>query len=48
MSLDSSDLQAIRKIVREELEPIEGEVAALGNDVKEIYRILADNNLQII
>ena len=48
MSLDATDLRAIRQIVREELEPLEGEVTALGNDVKEIYRILADNNLQVV
>lgn len=54
MNLTSDDLQAIREViktelsvvvrdaVREELQPISGELAALRNDVKEIYGMLSD------
>jgi len=41
MSLSYDDLQAIRKIVEETVNPIKGELEALGNDVKEIYDMLA-------
>lgn len=41
MSLSYDDLQAIRKIVEETVDPIKGELEALGNDVKEIYRMIA-------
>ena len=41
MSLSYDDLQAIRKIVEETLDPIKGELEALGNDVKEIYDMIA-------
>jgi cell shape-determining protein MreC len=42
MSLTHDDLQAIRKIVEETVAPIKGEVEALGNDIKEIYEMIAD------
>ncbi len=41
MSLSYDDLQAIRKIVEETVGPIKGELEALGNDVKEIYSMIA-------
>ena len=41
MSLSYDDLQAIRKIVEETVDPIKGELEALGNDVKEIYSMIA-------
>jgi hypothetical protein len=44
MSLSYDDLQEIRKIVEETVNPIKGDLEALGNDIKEIYDMLA--NLQ--
>jgi cell shape-determining protein MreC len=44
MSLTYDDLQAIRKIIEETVDPIKGELKALGNDIKEIYDMIA--NLQ--
>lgn len=41
MSLDASDLLAIRSIVREETEPLAKRMEALENDVKEIYFMIA-------
>lgn len=41
MSLSYEDLQAIRKIVEETVDPIKGELEALGNDIKEIYNMLS-------
>jgi len=35
MSLTYDDLQAIRKVVEETVHPINGELEALGNDIKE-------------
>jgi uncharacterized Fe-S cluster-containing radical SAM superfamily enzyme len=42
MSLTYDDLQAIRKIVEETVSPIKGELESFGNDIKEIYEMLAD------
>jgi len=36
MRLSYDDLKAIRKIVEETIDPIKGELEALGNDIKEI------------
>jgi len=44
MSLSYDDLQGIRKIVEETVNPIKGGLEALGNDIKEIYDMIA--NLQ--
>jgi hypothetical protein len=44
MSLTYDDLQAIRTIVEETVSPIKGDLEALGNDIKEIYEMIA--NLQ--
>jgi hypothetical protein len=41
MSLTYDDLQEIHKIVEETVHPIKGELKALGNDIKEIYDMLA-------
>jgi len=41
MSLSYDDLQAIRKVVEETVDPIKGELEALGNDIKEIYGMIA-------
>lgn len=41
MSLSYEDLQAIRKVVEEAIHPVQGDIEALANDVKEIYDMLA-------
>ncbi len=41
MSLTSSDLQEIRNIIKEEIQPVQGELHALRNDIKEIYDMIA-------
>ena len=42
MSLTFNDLQSIREIVKETIDPIKGDLEALSNDVKEIYSMLAN------
>jgi uncharacterized protein (UPF0335 family) len=42
MSLTYDDLQAIRNVVKEEMNPLSGEIEALSNDIKEIYSMIAD------
>lgn len=42
MSLSYEDLQAIRKVVEETIDPVRGSIEALTNDVKEIYAMLAE------
>jgi ABC-type phosphate transport system auxiliary subunit len=46
MSLSGTDLLEIRSIfkeeLREELQPIKGELEALSNDIKEIYEMISD------
>ncbi|HSW75238.1 MAG TPA: hypothetical protein VLG16_05225 [Candidatus Saccharimonadales bacterium] len=42
MSLSHDDLQAIRKIVEETVDPIKGDIEALSNDIKEIYEMISD------
>jgi hypothetical protein len=42
MSLSYDDLQAIRSIVEETVDPLRGDVEALSNDIKDIYEMLAD------
>lgn len=41
MSLTYKDLQEIRKIVEEMVQPITGELEALKNDIKEIHGMIA-------
>lgn len=41
MSLTQSDFQEIRTIFREEISSLDGRVAALESDVKEIYHMIA-------
>jgi hypothetical protein len=38
MSLSYDDLQSIRKIVEETVQPIYGKLEAFENDIKEIYK----------
>lgn len=50
MSLTTNDLDEIRNIIesslakqsQEVIKPIQGELEALGNDIKEIYEMIAD------
>ena len=42
MSLTSTDLTDIRGILKEELRPVQGELEALSNDIKEIYSMISD------
>ena len=42
MSLTSTDLADIRGILKEELRPLQDELEALSNDIKEIYSIISD------
>lgn len=42
MSLSYDDLQAIRKIVEETVNPIRGDIEALSNDIKDIYVMIAE------
>lgn len=42
MSLTSTDLADIRGILKEELRPLQGELEALSNDIKEIYGMISD------
>jgi hypothetical protein len=42
MGLTHDDLQAIRTIIEETVNPVRGDIEALTNDVKEIYAMLAD------
>jgi hypothetical protein len=46
MSLTHDDLQAIRAIIEETINPVRGDIEALSNDVKEIYGMLADPQKQ--
>ncbi len=42
MSLSQEDLQAIRTIVEETVNPLRGDIEALNNDIKEIYVMISD------
>jgi len=42
MSLTTTDLADIRGILKEELIPLQGELEALSNDIKEIYGMISD------
>ena len=42
MSLSYDDLQAIRQIVEETVNPIRGDIEALSNDIKDIYGMIAE------
>ncbi|HUB94015.1 MAG TPA: hypothetical protein VMB52_05940 [Verrucomicrobiae bacterium] len=44
MSLSYDDLQAIRAIVEETVNPLRGDIEALSNDIKDIYKMIG--NLQ--
>lgn len=48
MSLTYDDLQEIRKIVEETVNPIKGELEALRNDIKEIYDMIADLQSKVL
>ena len=42
MSLSYDDLQAIRTIVEETINPLRGDIEALSNDIKDIYEMIGD------
>jgi hypothetical protein len=42
MSLSQDDLQAIRAVVEETINPLRGDIEALNNDIKEIYSMISD------
>jgi selenophosphate synthase len=42
MSLSYDDLQAIRTIVEETVNPLRGDIEALSNDIKDIYEMIGD------
>jgi ABC-type phosphate transport system auxiliary subunit len=41
MSLSYDDLQAIRTIVEETVNPLRGDIEALSNDIKDIYGVIS-------
>lgn len=41
MSLSYDDLQAIRTIVEETVNPLRGDIEALSNDIEDIFRVNA-------
>jgi len=43
MSLTQNDLMQIRFIIHEAVDPLNGKIEALQNDVKDIYFMLADH-----
>jgi ABC-type phosphate transport system auxiliary subunit len=42
MGLSYDDLQAIRTIVEETVNPLRGDIEALSNDIKDIYEMIDD------
>jgi len=42
MGLSYDDLQAIREVVEETVDPIKGESEAIGNDIKVIYAMITE------
>ena len=47
MGLTQNDLMQIRSIVQEVVRPLQGEIEALRNDVKEIYQILSQHETRL-
>ena len=45
MSLSYDDLQAIRTIVEETVKPLRGDIEALSNDIKDIYKMIGNLGL---
>ncbi|HUD06929.1 MAG TPA: hypothetical protein VMR34_03520 [Candidatus Saccharimonadales bacterium] len=41
MSLTTTDRVDIRSILKEEIKPLQGDLKALTNDIKEIYRMIS-------
>lgn len=48
MSLASTDLADIRGILKEELRPLQSELEALSNDIKDIYGMISDLQNKIL
>ncbi len=42
MSLTTTDLQEIRSIIEQTLQPLQDELHALRNDIKEIYDMISE------
>lgn len=42
MSLTYKDLQEIRTIVEETIKPVQGQIQALNEDIKEIYNMISE------
>ena len=42
MSLTTDDLQDIRTIIKDEINPLRGDIEALSNDIKEIYEMMSE------
>ncbi|MCA9344249.1 hypothetical protein KC946_00270 [Candidatus Saccharibacteria bacterium] len=42
MSLTTDDLQDIRTIIKDEINPLRGDIEALSNDIKEIYEMISE------
>lgn len=42
MSLTTDDLQQIRNIVEHAVQPLQDEIAALRNNIKDIYDMITD------
>lgn len=48
MSLNSTDLADIRGVLKEELKPLQGELEALKNDIKDIYEMISSLEHSVI
>ena len=48
MSLASTDLADIRGILKEELQPLQGELKAIRNDIKDIYEMISSLENSVI
>ena len=48
MSLTANDLNEIRTIINEAMNPLQNELRALRNDIKEIYSMLSSLEAQVI
>ena len=42
MSLTTDDLQDIQTIIKDEINPLRGDIEALSNDIKEIYEMISE------
>ena len=47
MSLTQEDLLQIRSIVEDVVTPLRGDIEALNNDIKEIYKMISDLQVEV-